>query len=251
MAGFTPFQFSSRKLQFSTTGFLGKTVNNLVGEQLNTLLSWYEMWINPQQLSLKYSFQQSVQYTAGSIVTFHYGRTIMEMSVSGVCGWIAIQSETSMLANLAMQGIMQQSMKATKSFGDNMLKKFKSSQLFMRNYSTYTGKSVSFNNSPRQFLERLQNLANEPMYFIDKEGIEHYNTKYIKIFTKRYPEGVICEGYFTSFEIPESADDVQTINYRFTFNVENIKPIGLIERSLGMFAGLGSGAGDLIRSLGL
>jgi len=251
MAGFTPFQFSSRKLQYATTGFLGKTVNNLVGEQLNALLSWYEMWINPQQLTLKYNFQQSVQYTAGSVVTFHYGRTIMEMSVKGVCGWIAIQSETSILANLAMQGIMQGSLKTSKSFARDMKKRSAKGKTLMQNYSTYAGKSVSFNNSPRQFLERLQNLANESMYFVDKEGIEHYNTKYIKIFTKRYPEGVICEGYFTSFEIPESSDDVQTINYSFTFNVENIKPVGLIERSLGMFAGLGSGAGDLIRSLGL
>jgi len=248
MAGFTPFQFSSRKLQMQT---LGSLANNVVGEQLSALLSWYEMWINPQKLTLKYNFQQNVQYTAGSIVTFHYGRTITEMTVEGVCGWIAIQSESSVLANMAMQGLFQRSMEATKAFGGDMVKNLTNKQSLIRNYSTYTGKSVAINNSPREFLQRLQDLANEPMYFIDRSGVEHYNTKYIKIFTKRYPEGVVCEGYFTSFEIPESSDDAQTISYRFTYNVENIRPVGMIERTLGMFAGLGSGAGDLMRGLGL
>ena len=87
------------------------------------------------------------------------------------------------------------------------------------------------------------------MYYIDSNGIEHYNTKYIKIFTKQYPDGVICEGYFTSFNIPESKDDPQSIAYDFEFIIENMRPVTLIQRLLGMFAGHGSILGDATRMI--
>jgi hypothetical protein len=87
------------------------------------------------------------------------------------------------------------------------------------------------------------------MYYIDKNGIEHYNTKYIKIFTKQYPDGLICEGYFTSFNVPEASDDAQTVSYNFEFVIENVKPVTLIQRMVGMFAGHGSLLGDMARSV--
>jgi hypothetical protein len=101
------------------------------------------------------------------------------------------------------------------------------------------------NNSPRKFLQRLRDIADEPMYYIDDEGCEHYNIKYIKIFTKQYPYGVICEGWFRSFEVPESADDLQTISYAFEFVVENMKPDTILQRVAGMFSGIGSAAGGV------
>jgi len=102
------------------------------------------------------------------------------------------------------------------------------------------GSSNRANNSPREFLERLRNLSEEPMYFVDERGIEHYNTKYIKVFTKQYPKGVIFEGYFTQFNVPESAQDAQTVAYDFNFVIENIKPLTMLQRVAGMFSGPGS-----------
>ena len=48
MAGFTPFQFSSKKLQDDTIGgTLGIKVSGGLGDILSSAFSWYEMWINP------------------------------------------------------------------------------------------------------------------------------------------------------------------------------------------------------------
>ena len=65
------------------------------------------------------------------------------------------------------------------------------------------------------------------------------------MFTKQYPSGVILEGYYTDFSIPESSEDAQTISYSFNFTVENIKPVTLVQRIAGMYADYGSVVGDL------
>ncbi len=251
MAGFTPFQFSSRRLQMETSSsLLGKalTLGGALESPFNDLFSWYEMWVNPQSLNMQYDFLQNSQYTANSVVTYHYGRGLVKMSAKGVCGWILKQSDLGALKEAGMKGIFSLDFSSAKEQASGIMNQALSP---IKNFSTFGGGTSSLNNSPRQFLERLQDIANQPMYFVDGDGIEHYNTKYIKIFTKRYPEGVICEGYYTSFEIPESADDAQTISYSFNFTVENIKPISLITRTLGMFSSAGSGVGGIARGLGL
>ena len=102
--------------------------------------------------------------------------------------------------------------------------------------------SDNTNNSPRKFLSRLKGIADEPMYFVDSQGIEHYNIKYIKIFTKQFPTGLICEGYFTKFHIPESANDVQTISYNFDFVIENQTPVTYLDTKLSMYGTRGQGS---------
>ena len=102
--------------------------------------------------------------------------------------------------------------------------------------------SDNTNNSPRQFLSRLKGIADEPTYFVDSQGIEHYNIKFIKIYTKQFPTGLICEGYFTKFTIPESADDVQTITYNFDFIIENQTPVTYLDTKLSMFGTRGQGS---------
>ena len=73
------------------------------------------------------------------------------------------------------------------------------------------------------------------MYFLNFNIIEHYNTKYIKIYTKQYPDGMICEGYYTKFDVPEEGEDAQTINYSFEFTVESIYSVASQTEMVGMF----------------
>ena len=202
--GFTPFQFSSRKTQVNTTQLGGIIPDNPISSLLNESNSWYEMWINPEKVAIKRQYQQKATHTAGAIVTFHYRPDTFKLSVSGVVGWIAInpQEETTPL----MTSLLESS-------------------------TTNINK-----NSPRVFLSRLRNIADEPMYFIGLDGVEHYNTKYIKIYTKQYPNGVVCEGYFTSFNIPEDGNDVQTVNYDFEFTVESLKPMTFFQKMAGMYS---------------
>ena len=216
--GFTPFQFSSRKIQVQTTQLGGLIPDNPISSLLNEATTWYEMWINPEKVNLSRPYQNKKQHTAGSIVTYHYRPDTIQLSVSGVVGWIALNPQESdpSIFNLA-------------------------STVSTRN---------SQKNSPRVFMKRLREVADDPMYFIGTDGVEHYNTKYIKIYTKQYPGGVICEGYYTKFDVPESGDDPQTINYSFEFVVESLKPITLLQKVMGMFGGkTGSLIGGSIRSI--
>lgn len=114
---------------------------------------------------------------------------------------------------------------------------------------TSSSHSSRVNNSPLSFLKRLKSIADEPMYYIDSDGIEHFNPKYIKLFTKEYPDGVIYEGYYTRFDIDETVDLGETIAYSFEFIVENETPVTLIQRVLGAYADIGSAAGDVSSTL--
>ncbi len=217
--GFTPFQFSSKKLQINTTQLGGLIPSNPVSSLLTEATTWYEMWINPEKVHLSRQFQIKEQHTAGSIVAFHYRPHTLKMHAEGVVGWIA---------------------KAPQEENTSIYTSF----------STIGTAQGTENNSPRIFLRRLRELAEDPMYFIGTDGVEHYNTKYIKIYTKQYPQGVQCEGYFTKFDVPESGDDTQTVTYSFDFTVESIQPISELKKITGMFGGTtGNQIGSAIRTI--
>ena len=196
--GFIPFQFSSRMTQVNASQFGGLVPANPVSTMINEVYSWFEMWNNPQKLSLSRALIQKMQHTAGSIVTFHYRPDVMKMQASGAVGWLAINPQRD---------------KDTRSlgFGDPFRAKSFSDVWDKNRIQADPAKR----HSPRVFLKRLRTIAEEPMYFVDLNGIEHYNIKYIKIYTKQYPDGMICEGYYTKFDVPEEGEDAQTINYSF------------------------------------
>ena len=58
--GFTPFQFSSRKLQMNTTQLGGLIPDNPISDLANAALSWYEMWINPEKITLERNCGETV-----------------------------------------------------------------------------------------------------------------------------------------------------------------------------------------------
>ena len=212
--GYTPFQFSSRKTQMNTTQLGGLVPDNPISDLANELLSWHEMWINPEKVDLKRDFLlQGPKHSAGAIVTFHYRPNVIKMHVSGVVGWIRQGPQEE------PPGIIQSLVTGEKLRDDT---------------DAYGVKIMS--NSPRVFLERLRSIAYEPMYFVGLDGVDHYNTKLIKIYTKQYPSGVICEGYYNNFNIPEGADDAETIHYEFDFTVESLKPLTFFQEMVGMFA---------------
>lgn len=223
--GFTPFQFSSRRLQINTTQLGGVVPNNPFSSLLNESTTWYEMWINPEKINLSRQFQVREQHTAGSIVAYHYRPQTTRMNVSGVVGWIGLNPQEE---DKSMFNFVDVSGKGKVSFQDK-------------------GKNK---NSPRVFMRRLRELAEDPAYFIGTDGVEHYNTKFIKIYTKQYPRGMLCEGYFTKFDVPESGEDSQTINYSFEFVVESMKPITQLQKVAGMFGGKSSASiGSSIRTI--
>ena len=247
MAGLTPFQFSSHKLQnaASISSATDPLKKNLISDTYQSLVAWYEMWINPQSLTIRSPYLQQTEHTVGAIVTHHFRKDLAVIDVKGVAGWIAIQSEMDKLQQDATEILRNplhpvRAFKSTKSKMKSSFKQAKSSfkdeiNPFNGSKSRNSGKSSTLNNSPRKFLERLRDLADEPTYYYDKEGREHYNAKFIKMYTKQYPNGIICEGFFKEFVIPESEEDVQTIPYNFTFIVQDKQPVTLIQKVAGMF----------------
>lgn len=223
--GFTPFQFSSRRIQIQTTQLGGLIPDNPVSSLLNEMTTWYEMWINPEKVNISRTYQNRKQHTAGSIVTYHYRPETLLMSVSGVVGWIALNPQEQ------DPSIFNSLTSSRKPFTKEAVRN-------------------SQKNSPRVFMKRLREIADDPMYFIGTDGVEHYNTKFIKIYTKQYPGGVICEGYYTKFDVPESGEDPQTINYSFEFTIESLKAITALQKVMGMYGGKkGALAGSSIRSI--
>ncbi len=243
MAGFTPFQFSSNKLQYETTFTVGNKCG-VLWDLFTASVSWYDMWINPETINITQSYLNNTTHTANGIVTNHYRPELGIMSVSGKIGWVAIKSlleeakDATLASILNPEQALANSNKVFSKFGDRM------SQHTATNPAAVTGKTSNINNSPRIFLERLRDLANQPMYYMDNQGIEHYNVKYIKAFTKQFPDGVIFEGFFKTFIIPESAQDAQTVSYNFDFTIENYKPVTMMQRVSGMFSDYGSIIGD-------
>lgn len=244
MAGLTPFQFSSRRQQELTMGSaFGISIGGNIGQLLKSSFSWYEMWINPEKVDIATTYKQKRQHTAGSIVTYHYRRDVLTMSVSGHCGWVMIESKNKKGVSARVKGPSGEELLMDALVYTGSSRKpwnIERNAPDEPRSPTQTGlKSDNTDNSPRVFLKRLKSIADEPMYFVDLKGIEHYNTKFIKIYTKQFPDGVICEGYYTRFTVPESAEDVQTIAYNFEFMVENLTPISFLEKKLGMWGGFG------------
>ena len=241
----TPFQFSSSKMQADT--LLANNLPNSVATDLAlTMLAWHEMWVNPEKITMNDKYiNTGPQHTAGSIVTQHFRQDVTMMSVSGEVGYVAVQSQIEEAAATVVSSILN----PTKILS-NVTKAASqlTSNLGNETMAFRTGARNRLNNSPRLFLSRLKALADEKPYYIDSNGIEHYNTKYIKIFTKQFPDGLICSGYFNSFSVPEGAEDVLSMHYDFEFVVENKTPISLLQRLAGMFAGTGSVAGNILRS---
>lgn len=257
MAGLSPFQFSSNKLQNETS----------LGSVLDSATSWYEMWVNPANVVINDTFIQQTEHTAGAIVTYHYRRDLAVMEVKGSVGWIMIKSVLDEKKDAALSllrhpvstwknkskiyGEAKDAAKDSYQNAKSRAKSLKSKEgwkdLANENnpFKNQTGASNRLNNSPRRFLERLRDLAYEPTYYFDSEGREHYNAKYIKMYTKQYPDGIICEGFFKNFSVPETSDDVQTINYSFTFVIQDMQVVTIIQKVAGMFNGMGTivGAG--------
>ena len=241
----TPFQFSSTKIQADTM-LANNLPNSTATDLLLATLAWYEMWVNPEKIVMNDKYiNTGPQHTAGSIVTQHFRQDITMMSVSGEVGYIAVQSQIEEAAATVVSSILDPT-----KIGSNISKAKNqlTNNLGNEMMSFRTGARNRLNNSPRLFLTRLKALADEKPYYMDSNGIEHYNTKYIKIFTKQFPDGLICAGYFNSFSVPEGAEDVLSMHYDFEFVVENKTPISFLQRMAGMFAGTGSVAGELLRS---
>lgn len=246
----TPFHFSSKKLQADTM-LANNLSSNLSTELIQSLLSWYEMWVNPEKVDLSRKYiNTGPQHTAGAIVTQHFRPDVHIMQVSGSVGYVAVQSRLEEATTAAIQSVIDPTKWSKFNIKDIYKDTTKSltEGLGSEILSFKTGARNRLNNSPRLFLKRLRELADSPAYYLDKNGIEHYNTKFIKIFTKQYPDGVICEGYFNYFTVPESSDNAMTIDYSFEFVVENMIPVSFIQRMAGMFAGTGSALGDMLRS---
>jgi len=257
MGGFTPFQFSSKMLQERTTSGLlgGISIGGDAATLLHSAFSWYEMWINPEKVDISTSYIQKPQQTAGSIVTFHYRQDNPSMSVSGKCGWIQLESQSDIdaggLIKIKTPGVEDYAT-GEGPFEDkwdvNIDKREALRRAGIGSKPPQPGASDNTDNSPRKFLERLKSIADEPPYYVDYNGIDHYNIKFIKMYTKQFPKGVICEGYYKTFNIPETSADAQTIDYNFIFTIERVLPISFFEQALGMF-GLGSSQKQAIGSM--
>ena len=101
----TPFQFSSRKMQAEST--LGNVLgNNLAIETMHNLISWYEMWVNPEKVDITTNFINNRQNTARGIVTHHFRKDVSIMSVSGTVGYVAVQSKIEELKADLMNSII-------------------------------------------------------------------------------------------------------------------------------------------------
>jgi len=220
--GFLPFHFSSRKMQQDVTSLGGLMVSPITN-LINSSMTWYEMFINPQKVNIKQQMIQKKQHTARSIVTYHFRPDTYTMTVSGVVGWI-LNPEYPFKDE-----------KEQNPFGFRRPVKEWYDLIDKNTFRTDPAKD----NSPRVFLKRLRTMAEEPMYFVDLDGIEHYNVKYIKIFTKQYPDGMICEGYYTDFNVPEDGEDPQTISYDFVFIIERMVPVSELKKITGMFGSKG------------
>jgi hypothetical protein len=263
MAGLklTPFQFSSNLLQNQgSIGKFAKPFGNIVsggiaGDTYQTAASWYEMWINPTRIQIEDRYIQNRTHTAGSIVTFHYRQDVKTLTCDGSVGWVQIQSDSDSVQSNTFnllrgdtRGFKQSLDQTYGSFKTGVnnevnqrrvqlqINKWNPSQPFAQKLAAGSHGN-KLNNSPRKFLQRLKDLADQPPYYTDDQGLEHYNVKYIKMYTKQFPTGVICEGYFTDFSVPESAEDAQTVQYSFTYIIENMKPVTIVQRVAGMYTG--------------
>ena len=213
----------------SPLGLLG-----LLGEYGGKVL-YQEMYLNPDSMSISYSTSHSKKELLGGVVVNHYRTQVPIIRLSGAVGWIRLESRLDSAINSALDTLLSGG--SAKKVGGAFANQWKDLSFkgnFLKNLKRTREQLRNVVNSPRKFMDELQHLALSPMYYRDSRGIERYNLKEIVIFTKRYPNGAVLQGYFDQFSFEEKGKDSETIKYSLQFVALNIKPVGLAER-LGQF----------------
>jgi hypothetical protein len=195
MAGLTPFLFTSV-------------------HELNETGRWFQMYINPTELAFTNTPMQSVTHTKGAVATTHWRNDLVKITAKGASGWILKESMVQSITQDLIHDVINggDAVKTLKKYGQTILNVPQSSF----NLSGFN----NANTTARSFLKSLTDIALEDMYFTDNDGIEYYNQKKILVYTKQFPLGLIINGYFTNFVVPETAQDGQVINYSFNFTSE-------------------------------
>jgi hypothetical protein len=224
----------------SGASYLGAAVTSplallkLIPDQAKKVF-YQEMYLNPSSMKISYHTPNTKKETVGGVIVNHWRAQVPVAMFSGAVGWIKRDS--------LFDAAINDSLKALVSGGDvgaafgSQFSGFKDINFksnVIRATKQAREKLKDLVNSPRKFMDELQNLALSPMYYADSDGIERYNTKKIVIFSKRYPDGAVLEGYFDEFSYAEAGKDSETIKYEFKFVILNIKPVSLAER-LGQF----------------
>jgi len=185
--------------------------------ELEQTHQWMEMYINPESISFPRKTLQNKINTKGGIVVLHWKQDLPEIDCSGKSGWILqpsiLQDFTHELKS-EFKGI-EYKIDIKKAAQQTLAK---NSQSLMQNIVNLKSSNITMN--ARDFVTQLQLIALEPMTYFDDSGVEKFNTKKLMIYTKRYPYGLILNGYFTSFDIDENANDAQIIPYKFHFVIE-------------------------------
>lgn len=211
----TPFLFTSSKELARTSG------ENTIGDG-----KWYIMWINPESIKFDFKPNASQVYTKKGYEYFHWHNTLPKIEFSGVSGWL--------FSDLANEDIIGQT-SFTRQFFESLqtgnitqeaivnpvLNNMKSEINSAFTEGIETPRTV-IQNSAKLYIQRLQKIALQERFFFDtNRGYEVYNVKKLKIFTKAYQDGRELQGFFTSFHIPENADDVQYVKYSASFTVQS------------------------------
>jgi hypothetical protein len=216
----TPFLFTSEK-ELQATKVEGGT-----GEG-----SWFAMWINPQSINIDFKTNAAQRYTGKGYEYFHWHNALPVVTFEGVSGWLFSDlggQEGGTFTGNFFKSVFELKKPTKESVVDPVLQQaFPGSEdgaksALSRAFNDgIESVSTVIANSARLFVQRMQRVAlQEKFYFDTERGYTIYNNRKIRIFTKAYPEGKDLEGYFTSFSIPESADDVQYVKYQATFVVE-------------------------------
>ena len=205
MAGITPFLFTSER-EIAETG------------------RWFEMYINPETVNISTKPINSKTHTKRAIVTTHWRNDHPELKASGKSGWILKPSILEQVGKEAIRDILdpKKTVDYVKKYGDKLQEDVTNIGKGVKagNLNFVNTKSANITITPRDFISQLHQIALEDMYYIDENQVEHYNAKKLQIYTKRYPRGIIIDGYFSDFTIPENANDPQAISYDFSFVIE-------------------------------
>lgn len=224
----------------SGASYLGAAVTSplallkLIPEQAKKVF-YQEMYLNPNSMKISYHIPNSKKETDGGVIVNHYRAQVPVAQFSGAVGWIKRDSLFDSAINDSLKALVSGG-DVGAAFGSKFsgFKDINFKSNVIRATKQAREKLKDLVNSPRKFMDELQNLALSPMYYADSDGIERYNTKKIVVFSKRYPDGAVFEGYFEDFSYGEAGKDSETIKYEFKFVILNIKPVSLAER-LGQF----------------
>jgi hypothetical protein len=169
--------------------------------------------------------------TFGGWALYFWKPELPTMIVEGYSGWILVPSLLDEYINQIIKGKQLFTKEGWKSVSKSVSTSLSSyghgpfvrSKDFWSYILNKGGQLTDYDNSPRQFIERLDRIMREPMVMsIGDKYI--YNFKYLHAFTKKYPDGILYRGFATQWSIDESASDPQYIKYRFDFTVYDEKP---------------------------